>query len=444
MSKDHSERRTYRKSPGRQYGYDYDPLRSHSGQSQSGQAERWSSNGGETGSRSGALLAQRPDPRRTRQLLRKSIIASKTPTPEDETDELEYEEKEQNASYQHIQHDEYTEESLRRPYLNRGARAQRTELVEEDTPQKNASARSGRLTPAYRPSSRKLLEVEQQEQDQWEDIDPSLEYEDPFDMRPGYGAEPIEIERKPASVRPRSQTKLPPMNRDIEEDELFIADDEGDQRSPVGRLTKKRKLSRRGILFGAGAIAVGAAGIAVIEMAPKVPQVVGNAEHQIQAAFEQGVAQGANDARKELLNTLDTLGGFTVDGAIAAAGLTRVAYDVFVSPIVKYGAVLAVDFLTAMLNAFTTGRKWLQAIQQDNATLQAIQNVLQSWVTQISTLPKQLDTVTQTDLDGAQAYLRELKRTLADEQTKLNSSLTPTPTKKVTPSATQPTQKSTQ
>src|SRR5881394_961208 len=67
MPEDQLERKTYRKSPGRQYGYEYDPLQSQSGKSQSGS----------TASRSGVLLSQRPDPRRTRQLLRQSIIASR-------------------------------------------------------------------------------------------------------------------------------------------------------------------------------------------------------------------------------------------------------------------------------------------------------------------------------------------------------------------------------
>src|SRR2546429_2175242 len=68
MSKAPLERRSYRKSPGRQYGYDYDPLRSQSGS---------------TASKSGTSLVQRPDPRRTRQFLRQSIIASKRSTTED-------------------------------------------------------------------------------------------------------------------------------------------------------------------------------------------------------------------------------------------------------------------------------------------------------------------------------------------------------------------------
>src|SRR5207244_4831269 len=82
MSKDRFERKAYRRSPGRQYGYDYDPMRSPN-QNGRGEAsltgDRWSSNGGAVNHSSGTL-APRPDPRRTRQLLRQSIISSKYPS----------------------------------------------------------------------------------------------------------------------------------------------------------------------------------------------------------------------------------------------------------------------------------------------------------------------------------------------------------------------------
>src|SRR5207248_2188674 len=77
------------KSPGRQYGYEYDPLRSQSlaGNGQQGrsdapvQSESWSARE-ETGSRTGrntsGPLGPRPNPRRTRQLVRQNIIASKS------------------------------------------------------------------------------------------------------------------------------------------------------------------------------------------------------------------------------------------------------------------------------------------------------------------------------------------------------------------------------
>src|SRR6266550_2862604 len=114
MSKDHFERKAYRRSPGRQY--DYDPLNSqsrnssgsNSGSTQnrrgdaSQAADRWPSNG-EASRRTSGQLAPRPNPRRTRQLLRQSIIASKyqsTTLPEEDVgqdyDELD---DEQYANY---------------------------------------------------------------------------------------------------------------------------------------------------------------------------------------------------------------------------------------------------------------------------------------------------------------------------------------------------------
>src|SRR2546423_4844200 len=64
MSKEPSERKAYRKSPGRQYGYDYDPLRTQN----------------DSASSSGTLSTQRPNPRRTRQLLLQNILAGKRPS----------------------------------------------------------------------------------------------------------------------------------------------------------------------------------------------------------------------------------------------------------------------------------------------------------------------------------------------------------------------------
>ena len=58
----------------------------------------------------------------------------------------------------------------------------------------------------------------------------------------------------------------------------------------------------------------------------------------------------------------------------------------------------------------------------------ALQAVLQSWVNQVQNMPKKLQTITDTDLDGAQAYLRALQRKIQEEQAKLNGQgTTPTP-----------------
>ena len=126
--------------------------------------------------------------------------------------------------------------------------------------------------------------------------------------------------------------------------------------------------------------------------------------------------------------------GVSLEAAIGAARLTRVAYDVFVSPLVTLAATVADDFLSITLAALTKARSWLQQINADNATLAALQAVLKNWVDQVHTMPKKLQTITETDLDGAQAYLRALQRKIQEEQAKLNGqSTTKTPGSTSTP-----------
>src|SRR3984893_9723361 len=98
MNDDRSGKRIYRRSPGRQYGYDYDPLRSQpssgNGSTHSGRLSGTSAHrrepltGMDTRSMGGLQttgpLSPRPDPRRTRQLLRQQIIATKSKTGESE------------------------------------------------------------------------------------------------------------------------------------------------------------------------------------------------------------------------------------------------------------------------------------------------------------------------------------------------------------------------
>jgi hypothetical protein len=201
------------------------------------------------------------------------------------------------------------------------------------------------------------------------------------------------------------------------------------------REKKKGILSRRKLIVGA--LVVGGGAVAAYELIPKIPQALENAganiEHQLQDAFNRGVAAGGEAVRKELINGLDTLEGVSLEGAIGAAKLTRVAYDVFVSPIVTLASTIADDFLLALLNALITARRWLAQINADNATLLALTNVLQNWVNQVHNMPKKLQTITETDLDGAQAYLRALQRTIQQQQAILNGQVTPTPNASATP-----------
>jgi len=425
MTKDRSERRVYRKSPGRQYGYDYNPLR---GQSQNGRSrasvpgERhamYEDSPGRGTSRSGGAysesgLAPRPDPRRTRQLMRQSILASKAKAAlyGEQEDELHY----QEGLTSEDQH-EYEEQQDHVHYGNRG-------------PESNHPARPRTASPVlYRPAH---LDGEAEE-GEWEE----LGYVDP-----GSGIDPLEQRRnyaEPLARRPAGRRAAPRYNA---LPEGYSADgyDEARDQPRVRGTTRKKKVSRRRLLFGLGAIAAGGAAVVIYE-APKIPQVVNNArvniEHQLEDAFNKGFDSGAETVRKEFITALEDLEGVSLDAAISAAKLTRVAYDVFVSPVVKFLANIAGDFLSVTLQALISGRHWLGNIGQDNNTLAALQSVLESWNQGAQQMPKQIQAVADADLDGAQSYLRALKRKIAAEQAALNGqSTTPTPAASSTPRPT--------
>lgn len=420
MSKDHSERRTYRKSPGRQYGYDYDPLRTRNEPSQSGRIDSGGlrepgTTRGETASKSGSLAAQRPDLRRTRQLLRQNIIATKARFVEEEGVEQEDFPAIEQPVQRVPEYSEYDEE--------------------EDTTlyRKRYPTRSGRLVQPH--PARERVDPQEETWEDYNDVDPDQGYEegDPLDVRMVY-EEPRYASRRPERAYQEPMRRVRPAGPEDDYDEYEDDDyyEEEDERAPAQRRGKKRKMSRRGLLIGAGLIAISGAGAAAYELAPKLPQVVGTAAHnveqQLQEAFQKGVAQGANDVRKEFITSLEDMEGFTLDGAIGAARLTRVAYDVFVSPIVQFGSTLTGDFLNGMLKAVRTARGWLATVYMDNSSMIAVQKVLEAWVGKVGTMPKQLTAVVDTDLDGAQSYLNALKTKIAQEKAKLNNpQVTPTP-----------------
>ncbi len=424
--KDHAERRGYRKSPGRQYGYEYDPLYGQTRQPGGGQ--------GEVPTRSGRLasraatnqrsesLTQRPDPRRTRQLLRQNILASKGHSPDEEQEQDE------------LTTSRYYEEI-------------------EETPRysQHQPSRSGQIARSRAVSTRDLETDDEEElydyadpgagyEEETEDpLDSDLEYTSPH-LTSRLDGELVDRSRLPARA---SRSSRQPVEEEVYDDGYDDYEDDlyaEEEPAPRRRRGKKRGVTRRNLLFGLGAAAVAGTGIAAYELGPKIPQALGNVganvEQQVQDAFNKGLAQGADAARREFITGLDTLEGVSLSGAIEAAKLTRVAYDVFVSPVVKISSQITGDVLNGMLTAFKAGRDWLGRINQDNATLAAIQTVLESWTQQVQKLPKQLDNITQADLDGAQAYLRSLQGKLDEEKAKLNSPQgTPTAQQKPTPQA---------
>ncbi|HEY3993551.1 MAG TPA: hypothetical protein VGM01_11815 [Ktedonobacteraceae bacterium] len=382
-------KKSYRKSPGRQYGYDYNPLNEQGRIDTAHPHETWNEEEGDhKPSRPGALVP-RPDPRRTRQLIRQNILASKNRSTEEQAEEFSDEIHTQTPAHRYHRHAP-TATSEHGYYDPQPYREFEDEQIAEDW------IEHGESEPTY--------------------MDPDLgfdEEQDPLAQR--VRPEPAPA-RGQAAGGARSTRRLP--ERD---DDDGLLEEELEQ--------KRRKAGRRKFLLGA-AVVTGTA-VAAYELVPRIPQAVSNGasniEHQLQQAFQNGVASGAEAARKDLINSLDTLEGFSLEGAISAAKLTRIAYDVFVSPLVTLAANVADDFLSVTLKALITGRKWLAQINEDSPTLAALQTVLQSWVDQASAMPKKVQAITDSDLDGAQSYLRALQRKIQAEQAQLNGQGTPTP-----------------
>ncbi len=432
MTKERFERRAYRRSPGRQY--DYDPLNSQNRNAStqieqedaSPETDRWSSNG-ETGSRSSGQLAPRPNPRRTRQLLRQSIIASKyhsTTLPEEDAEQ----------DYDQVDTDQYTNEDEQRAY-------QASEETDDGTLYSNRyRARSGAppartyhpIQPSAPQQYSETSDDEEKVGDEWNEfdfVDPDVGYEDPLDRRLGHAQAPVIkslVPRSPVSTRRLPERRrADPAEYDEYEDDEYI--DERDER-PARRKSRKRGLTRRKLLVGLGVAAVG--GVAAYELGPKIPQAIHDAgtniERQIEDAYNKGLAAGAEAVRKEFVTALSTLEGISLSGAMNAAKVTRFAYDAFVAPLITLAATVTGDFLNVTLRTLIQGRGWLARINQDNDTLAALQTVLETWVKQVNKVPKEWQTIADTDLDAAQSYLRALQRKIHDEQAKLNTEATAT------------------
>jgi len=345
------------------------------------------------------MLSPPPNPRRTRQLLRQNILASKSHS------------------------------SVLDPLSDEGLYTQEEEEQSPEVYPRAAAAprlRGHRVTArTYSPERFQEFE-EERIADDWIKHGESLpDYMDP-DM--GFEEDPLEERVRQTPARTRAVGRPTRILSEEEEDDLLLEAELNE---------KRRKASRRKFLLGA--VAVGGTAVAAYELLPHVPQAIGdgaaNLEKQLEDAFNKGVAAGAEDAKKKLLDALATLEGFSLEGAVDAAKLTRVAYDVFINPLITLAANVTGEFLSVTLEALITGRQWLAQINEDTPTLAALQKVLQTWVDQANEMPKKVQTITETDLDGAQAYLHSLQRRIKEEQNKLNNQVTPAPAGQSTPKA---------
>nr|BBH94223.1 hypothetical protein KTA_24220 [Thermogemmatispora argillosa] len=437
MTNERMERRLYRRSPGRQYSQeDYEDQRSQSIRGQTEQT-RWPTTSSRTPS--GSLLTRRPDLRRTRQLMRQSILASKreemslhsegvlTASPETE--------EELRPSVRSRSHTLYSHS--RELYATTAPRSSRLPSRRPLLAEQEAEDWSAEMMPVaaeeralYDEVGSPELEVAEEEGYFDQGAVPAVRYEDELaeeDFGTGAISQPL------PPVRRRATRHLTTRRLAEPEPEFFPpeAEEYYEEEKPRRR---KRLLTRRRVLVGLGVAATGGAVVAASQLAPKVPQAISNTasniERQVADAFNRGFQAGADSVRKEIIASLENMEGVSLDAAITAARLLRTAYDVFVNPLVTLAANVTGDFLGLTLAAFKQARQWLANIGHDNQILAALQTVLENWSTQAKQMPKQIQAITDADLDGTQAYLRGVQRKIAEEKAKLNGSsqqTTPSP-----------------
>ncbi len=171
----------------------------------------------------------------------------------------------------------------------------------------------------------------------------------------------------------------------------------------------KGRLARRALLAAAG-IGVCAAGV---ELAPIAMKKAGDfTQAQVSSAFQAGVDQG----RQALLDELAQLEGITLDGAINVAELTRLAVRFIVLPVAQLNATISGDALGVLDSALTSARDNLNRINVHIDALNNLQQLVETWRTNVIQLPTTLNSYVTADINSAENYLKALKNKIAAER----------------------------
>lgn len=154
-----------------------------------------------------------------------------------------------------------------------------------------------------------------------------------------------------------------------------------------------------------------AAGAAAV---PFVAQTVTQtAETEAQKAFQAGL----NAGKQAVLNDLAQLEGITIDGAIGVAEVTRLGVKYIVLPVARVVSFLGSNGLAGIAIGLTNAQENLARFNLSIGVLNSLQSIVSAWQQNLSQLPITLDAYAHTDIDGAETYLRALKKRIEAETT---------------------------
>ena len=169
------------------------------------------------------------------------------------------------------------------------------------------------------------------------------------------------------------------------------------------------KIARRALLAGVG---IGAC-VAGVELAPTALKKVGEfTQAEIQDAFGAGVDSG----RKAVLEELSQIEGLTIDGAIGAAELTRLAVKFIVLPVSRLVSTIEGGALDVLHNALQSAKDNLAKINVHISQLDGLEDMVGQWRDNINQLPTSLDKYANADIDSAESYLKALQKKITAEK----------------------------
>lgn len=169
------------------------------------------------------------------------------------------------------------------------------------------------------------------------------------------------------------------------------------------------KIARRALLAGVG---VGAC-VAGVELAPVALKKAGEfTQAQVQDAFSSGVDAG----RKAVLDELSQIEGLTIDGAIGAAELTRLAVKFIVLPLSRLISTVEGGALDVLYHALQSAQDNLAKANVHISQLDGIKQMVGEWRDNVTQLPTTLDKYANSDIDSAEAYLKALQKKIAQEK----------------------------
>jgi hypothetical protein len=155
---------------------------------------------------------------------------------------------------------------------------------------------------------------------------------------------------------------------------------------------KKSRLGRRAFLATAATVTACGAG------ALAAPRIIPVLESKAQ-----------DMGRAVLMQELGSLEGVSLDAAIRAAELTRMAVNVLVLPLARFISAIGSGALGVLLATLDLAHNAMALVHLNTSVLDAFRAVVASWQSGIASLPIALDAYATADIDSAERYLRALK-----------------------------------